>query len=582
MRWDYVILIAIYVITRSAFFIIFGNASWEHDSYEHYYQSKIFSETWNLETLFNTWNKAIFTFISSLLILIHDDIAIVKIFNVLVWLTIILIVYGFLVKKTGSRLLAYLGALICIFDFIGFRASVAALTEASAALLILIGVVYSRRYFGVITLLRPELVILTVPYFLERPNRKLIIDVVICSIPSFVAITISYIFIGDYWYPFRSHYPEITGGTYGVGGLMYFLALFVKISPVVIVSIFLGLIVGKKERQLLLMLTSIVLFVCFHVYLYAYDRMGSAGLPRYFTSIIPVASILLCLAINNIGDRFVAKLKAVTCSLVIFSMGITFLRLNGGGWEFNSTNAPPEETNERRFSRIAGGYLKAFGDSAIVNVSNPAIRYFLDQQGVDSRWPQSDVLLENGQYIVVEPNLYGYSGIKTDIARKSGEVIFNIDNLELIAIGKKQDFKGEIYHELEGSRIVWRNRNLVEYSNIENGLVRYGNLMQIEDNGQLGVLHFGPYLKLWEGQFSIVFECSTWLKESDLSLKFDVYSNKVLVEETVSFSDLFNTRDGTIKLDFDAVDGQHYEFRIEIMQGSRIGLRVENIFLIEK
>ena len=574
---DVSLIFLISVITRSIFYFVFGEWGWEHDSYEHFYQSRRLANEWDWNIAFNAWNKSLFTILSSGLINVWDSLWAVRIANTIIWTVTSVYVYLIVLKRTDIRWVSVVAAIFCLFDYVAFRGSVSALSEPLAGLVIVCAIYYHRSVFGFLTLLRPELVILTLPFFFEKPTLKLVKDIAFTAIPSVLALLLSFIALGDAWYPFRSTYPVSTGGTYGVGTFLYYCELLVFYNPVLLLSLLLCWLVRERISSLKLV-ASLLAFVVFHTILYAFDLMGSAGLPRYFNATIPLFSILLGDYLIIFSKRNLFWVQTMSCVLLLVVGGRTLNLLNDESWYHNAKTTP--EKNERilEFADRVRAYIDTRPSKPVFYSADPAIRYFVDLPVDQIDWPSLQSLKNRGQIIAVEENLKRYVGISKDEAFASGEIIFADLPRYLVEVKALDTYK---VNNREKS-IIWRNRNLVNYSNHSSKIYYEGESIVVHNLEGGGAITFGPYIELPIGEYSVSFK--VWCT-SDLDserLRFDVYNGEESIGKDLTVSKI-RDQNGIIVLDFDVGrDGDPYEFRVVNEKWAGKGMvRIESIYLLK-
>lgn len=580
--YDIAVIVTISILTRTVFYVYFGSWGWEHDSYEHYYQSRLLANHWDWAIAFNTWNKALFTILSAGLINIWDNFWVIKIGNSVIWTIVSIYVYLIVSKRCNSRWISVSAALFSLFDYIAFRGSVSALSEPLAGLVIVLALYYHRSVFGFLTLLRPELVILTLPFFLEKPSKRLVRDIGLAAVPSFVALLIAYISLGDAWYPFRSTYPVSTGGTYGVGTFLYYGELLGFYNPVLLATLLFCWVL-RKDSSSLRISVSLVSFVIFHTVLYAFDLMGSAGLPRYFNATIPLFSILLADLVIVLNARSLVWGKYINFAVLFIASSRALMLLGDGSWHHNSKSTPEMNDRLQEFVDSTKKFLHSQISDQKVYSADPVIRSLLELPYNLTAWPSQEIIQKRKDLLVIEPNLQGYTEITEEEGLRFGEIILSVPPRYLM-MGGRSDFEWIQNGQFKGSfPIVWRNRNLVHYSNHQSNIYYDKNSIVLGDPSQGGVITFGPYIRLPKSEYIVLFKILAFSSDPNDSLSFDVFDGNKSLGKKISVQELVESNFEYVPLSFENENTNSlYEFRITNPGWNGRGIiKIEDILLIE-
>lgn len=394
-----------------------GNFEFEPDGYWHtVFNNTVFIDfPNNLKYGLSVWAKPGFTYLFGLISVLFniESLFIYKLLNVIITTIYILLIYHIfkdkfkLSQRTNIILLSILS-----LSFTLFRSSISAMTE-NIFVLIIIGVIYlffNNKYklalllTSILTLFRFEGVIY-IPFFLlmylglsTEKLRTKIFATVLVFVPTLIWNYFGYLQTGNILYIIKDGYPINSVGIYGFGNWSSFLKGFVLQDLTILMIFFICILFFFKNTkayvslcqnyiknrvildkfQFIIILSSILIFLhtAILIYLWKFGLSGSAGLMRYFVSIIPILIVVFGYIVSKY-DFFIKKgntLKIVVL-LAIFT-SITQLYSNFFIYQdyfMNVRNFPIQ------FHKVAEDavYLKKHINKGCILVANePNVIYF--------------------------------------------------------------------------------------------------------------------------------------------------------------------------------------------------------------
>lgn len=372
------ILGAIFVLKVFVILAGVGDRGWEPDSYAHFNElATVYADfPNNLEIGLGVWAKPLYTYLFGLPVALLGGVAglgglwMVQVLNVAIFALISFLLFRIIKRVTESESLGIIAVLLLSLDFISLRASLSALTEPIFTLFLVSGVylVLKQRYgwaglvLGLAVLGRIEGLFFLGVFNLwlvwnnwqklaemKEPRLKLnklseILGVwVIGILPVFVWNFIGFLGTGKVLYIFQQGYP-VSEQVYGTGGWFDLLATLglhttAIFGGFVVASIFLILkfrkISGEKfGKEIYLMWAMAAGFVLTQVITWRFGLFGSAGLARYFISVVPFLIICLffieCLEVHSLRWRKQFKML-VNASLVALTGLVTIVHFLGLG-----------------------------------------------------------------------------------------------------------------------------------------------------------------------------------------------------------------------------------------------------------
>lgn len=387
-----------------AFIILFfvENNGWEPDSYAHFNEINTVYRNFpeNLAIGIGVWSKPLYTFIFGFIPIIFgaETLWIIQILNSLILTFVSFIVYKILLKHKVSENLSYFSIFISSFSFLLFQSSLTGLTEPIFALFLILGIYFAKveRFYltsiflGIALLGRIEglfflgIFNLWLIYFFKDSIREKWIYIfknwIIGIVPVFIWNLIGFLDTGRILYIFDDGYP-VTQNFYGTGDwLFYFRGLFLHeliIFGLSLLAIIYTIYTFKKEKKTyeILYLSLFFGFFATQVVFWRYGLFGSAGLLRYFISIMPIGIILGIPVLEKImNNANFSKLQSHLIMIAAFSLQIFIMlaHLIGVG---------PIDTKwlkvEQKEFKTAGNWIEENIDKDVqIIYDRPAIIYF--------------------------------------------------------------------------------------------------------------------------------------------------------------------------------------------------------------
>jgi hypothetical protein len=331
------IILTLILLTLIKFVLIysFHDKGWEPDSYQHYNELYTVYSNFpnNLDIGLGVWSKPLYSYVLGIpaAIVGANGLWIIQVCNAVIFSFISYLVYLIVKSLYKKENLAFFSLLLTQLSFLTFRSSITALTEPIFTLMLVLGLFYAvkRKYylatffFSLSILGRIEGLLFIGIYNLwlvyefrnQLKSKWLFIfkNWVLSIIPMFIWNFLGYLQTGKPLYLFSGGYPTNSEETYGTGSWVFFfksmllhetvISILFALSILILIKNFLS--ADRQARKLKisseLLLTS-SLFIAFflsQVVTWKFGLFGSAGLIRYFISIMPFGVIVGVLVLDT-------------------------------------------------------------------------------------------------------------------------------------------------------------------------------------------------------------------------------------------------------------------------------------------
>lgn len=393
-----VFLIKIFLVTK------LNGLGWEADEYMHFLEAKTLYTNFpaNLSIGVGVWSKPGYIYFYGLIISIFNISSLVQAQIITIVLTLITswLILKILDELKCSFKVQVLGLMLTNFSFLMFRGSLSIMTESIFALFLTAAIYFfvkkkmnlSALMFGLLPLVRIEGlffvlggIIISLIYQIRNSKFKIqnFLDFFIRAlnliIPTLVWDFFGFIMTGRIFYIIDSGYP-LGAGKYGHGGYPYYIEGFLKIDPIIFIlfaisAVYIFKYFKEKSWVKVGITSSFVIFFFLQIIFWKFGLFGTAGLMRYFVTVLPLAIISIGLFFDNFFKSTKDKLENylivfVVCGLQIFFTCLLFIR---GGVVFNQqTKAVIEPGIEQ-----AGMWLSKYVDANTkVYADIPEVLYF--------------------------------------------------------------------------------------------------------------------------------------------------------------------------------------------------------------
>jgi len=200
-----------------------------------------------------------------------------------------------------------------------------------------------------------------------------------------ILTTTGYFYYKDWlWIIHKWPYGD-TSGIYGHGDFLFFIKQGKWILGIPLIILFLaGLVINlygllkklsfrrsPELKEFLVILSPLVLYLLAHSYAWWKGTMGSGGLNRFMTSIIPLTALYSLQGFNFL-IQFVARRKIINLIVIVIILILVV------GTSIILYPIPYHPTVEQKLAKEASGWLKenALGKS-LIYYCDPHIQYFL-------------------------------------------------------------------------------------------------------------------------------------------------------------------------------------------------------------
>ncbi len=402
-----VLSLVLIIVVKLVFIISLGDKGWEPDSYMHFLQLETIWQNFpnNLVLGLSVWAKPLYAYLYSLIITIFnvDKLWILQVVNVYVVAASSVIVSLIVRKLKFSEWTSLLALVLTNLSFTLFRSSVTVLTEPIFTLFLISSfyLLQTKRYLwsiilvGISVLGRIEglwfvALWLIIMYFEKIEWRKILGYGLLMILPAFIWNYLGFLQTGEFFFLLNRGYPT-EAGAYGFGSIFYYPRAFIEMEPIWILLLLLSLVVIWESRRsaskwLYYIALIFFSFIGVQMILWLRGAFGTAGLLRYFVSIIPFGIILAVYFIDVLIDKFRFKeistifIVLIICGTqLVFSLNI----FHKGGYSYNLLNYPEVAESFKK----AGEFIDLLPSDDLIFSLRPSFAYYsernLNQINVD-------------------------------------------------------------------------------------------------------------------------------------------------------------------------------------------------------
>jgi Gpi18-like mannosyltransferase len=352
-----IILILLFFVLKLGLLSTFSNTEWEPDSYQHVNELRTVYDNFpnNLEIGIGVWTKPLYAYTYGIPVeLIGGDnsFIVVEVINLLIFCLISYLVYKVIVKLYKRPDLGIFSIVLTQLSFTLFKSSISALTEPIFLLMLVLCLYFSieKKYklaslfVGLSVLARIEGLFFVGIYCLflileykasikQKPTQiKLVINWIIAGLPVFAWNFIGFLMTGHLNFIFYKGYTE-ANQVYGTGSLFYYPAKFLKFEGLISLLLLINLLyliryykkVKISNIQILLYAWSIG-FIITQIITWKFGILGSAGLMRYFVSVLP---FMIILSIDIFSRIKIPKQNLVMLVIICLQGILTFSIFSG-------------------------------------------------------------------------------------------------------------------------------------------------------------------------------------------------------------------------------------------------------------
>ncbi len=352
------ILLVVIFVVKLLTILSYNDVDWEPDSYMHFLELRTVYQNFpnNLPLGLGVWTKPLYAYTLGLITSVFNinKLIFIDLINVLIFLIISFLVYKLCLKFFNNFKIALLSIILTSFSLTLFKSSTSALTDGIFTLSLVLGFYFTveKKYYlssvfwSISILGRIEALYFIGVYALYlliikfKTKKEVIFHWIILVIPTIIWNLLGYLQTGLFPYMFKAGYPSVPGA-FGFGNWLSYPRLFLikelLISLLfVFASVVIILIVLKKiklsidhfkELFFLFLLTSG--FILIQIVLWRFGLFGTAGLIRYFISVLPFMVIVVCLFLKFLLNRNVKSLNLIIILFALFQITFTYLYLWG-------------------------------------------------------------------------------------------------------------------------------------------------------------------------------------------------------------------------------------------------------------
>ena len=412
------ILLAFFFIIKIFVIREFGDKDFEPDGYNHvlYANSLFLDFPHHLSLGLEVWAKPLFTFIYGSLSFLFGDktLFFYQFCNVIVWSIVTLLVYSIVKSYSKNKYISIIAAIFTGIGFLAFRDSVTALTEPIFACTIISSVffmqcknLYLAAFFiGLAPLGRIEgflfmgvfiiyLFFLILKKIFVHKNInifKFLICIIFAVTPAFTWNFLGYLKTHQLFYLATNGYPS-QEGIYGYGTWFHYINGFFEQDKLLIIFFLVGLVFflifttrrKKITDYLVVSFIYTLLFWIINVYLWENGKYGTAGLMRYFVSIIPIMMILAATGYSNLSKilkfRYSDVIQKISIILLvslqlIFTLNTMYAKKS---YDLQNTYPLPDISWE-----ATGKWVKQNNITCRIYSSEPAPLYYAEKNMLNS------------------------------------------------------------------------------------------------------------------------------------------------------------------------------------------------------
>ena len=413
------LLLTVFVI-KVITLISFNNIEWEPDSYMHFLELESIYANFpqNLSLGLNVWSKPLYIYPLGLITYLFNlkTFFVIELVNIIIFLLIAFIVYKISLNIYKNYTVALTALLLTSLSLTLFKSSLSVLTEPIFTLMLVTSFYFLTKkkfslaslFIGLSVLARIEglffigLYIIYTWYFYKLNIRTAVKNILLSAIPFLVWNFLGFLNTGDILY-FRTFFQSYSAGNYGVGTLLDYPKMFITKEFVLSLMFLVALVLVTKYRNKLqnkkLILYSLLTFVGFvavQAILWSRGAFGTAGLMRYFISVIPFLILFVVSIFPIIKSVFNKRLFLLSLVTTIGAqILLLFFYLTG---TIVSTQEVPKVES---YFIETGMWLKDnYSQDVFIAADRPEILYYAQRNLVNSK-----VYFSNA-YALKTPGIY--------------------------------------------------------------------------------------------------------------------------------------------------------------------------------
>jgi len=360
-------------LSRIYFIFKYMEIDYEADSYMHFLGSQawIHDPVKNFDFLINWWYKPLFTLISGIVLkMTFENIIVIKLMNTLIWLGVLYLVYLVAKEHKLSKEAIFFSVFFTSFSFLAIHSSISALTEPLFTLLIVAAYYFllkdqftlSALSVSASLLCRMEGIIFIFIWSFYFIFHKKYIYIILLSTFSLLWNIIGFLKTGSILYIITNYPFASTTSVYGSGTVYYYFINLLKYEPLIFLLFILSLFLYKKDY--LFLKICILTFLTFHIIIWKYGLLGSAGFMRYLVPIIPLMSILAAASLVKVV-KFKSNLRYAIYIIIVLSQITYSLTLKSPTSDFVNNDMIE-----------VGNFIVSLDQNNTLVAENPAILYF--------------------------------------------------------------------------------------------------------------------------------------------------------------------------------------------------------------
>jgi hypothetical protein len=459
------LLLVILFIIKLLAIISFEDVGWEPDSYQHFNEAATVFKDFpnNLVIGIGVWAKPLYTYPMGLIATIFGSGSLfaLQVVNLIIFTLISYLVYKISLKLFKDEKVALAQAALTSLSFILFTSSLTALTEPIFTLMLILGFYFTVEgryrlaglFYALSVLGRIEglffvgIFNLWLLWKLRKEIKSKWLEVLtiwmITIVPTLIWNLLGYIDTGRIFYIFDNGYPTDSEAFYGTGSWSYYFTRMLTQEGIISLLLGFSIVVLIKKYRTYKYRKEIVLAAIFALGFFAtqvitwkFGLFGSAGLMRYFISILPFMIIVSGIGLDDL-TQYIPRVKKGEIALstlflsliVLLQVTITTVHFVGiGPIESKWIQLEHEEFRE------TGEWISAnISDDTYLNTDRPEIIYYSGRDLQHSTiFPSSDLSLnESGIHAWTLSWGEAVSGIeltnleaKSDLIQKFGNEVY--------------------------------------------------------------------------------------------------------------------------------------------------------------
>jgi len=433
------IIVILFLLSRVILILSYNDTGWEPDSYQHFNELRtVYSDFPNNLVLgLGVWSKPLYTFLFGVPVeLTNGGLALVQFINSLIFAATIFLSFKITRFITKSHFYSLLTAIFISLSLTLTISSTSALTEPVFLLFLMIGwfLSFKQKYtlaglvLGLSILGRIEGLFFLGIFnlwliYVFKDNLKVdflkILKIWVLSvIPLLTWNLLGFLNTGNIFYVLGEGYPSTSENIFGTGSVFYYPFRFLMQEPIIFVLSLLSFVSFKYfkfNKELWLIYISAFGFITTQIITWRFGLLGSAGLMRYFVSVLPIMSILASVfvfwSVRKILPNYQSiRLKIfLIISIITITMIFNFVQIIGIN-QIDSKWINIEDEN----LRLAGVWIKENLPNACNLVSDRPEPIYYSGKNL-SCFENGFASLDSYDYYVFSES---WHGIYTDLSRE--------------------------------------------------------------------------------------------------------------------------------------------------------------------